>query len=367
MIEYAEQYLNILNKVWKFDDLSNLYLRARLSEDWKPVKEFDFIKGKFENQRIRIDLNFDNKEILDAFQSCDKGYKIFQEAFECALKKLKKENCNIDYKCFLDNKAVYNKNPTKIKKIFEMVYGKYPYLYKKEFNKEYSKESCSTKIVKIFEKIGEVKTSLKKELQLVISFNPIDWFLSSTAEKWTSCFNLSFEKRNGYKYCLGLPFLAGDKNRVMIYLTDKTKKEFLGLETDSFKTRAWGFLDSNGFINMLKWYPNQIITNEILNKLVGNKFKSGYFFKSKYPVDQLFTKGGYYLGTFMDLGKLEKIGNDLWITFSPERGQQTFDLNLKEINLNYKLDNFNIKHWLEKGLTVDDEIDSSSKLESMCV
>jgi hypothetical protein len=46
----------------------------------------------------------------------------------------------------------------------------------------------------------------------------MDWLLSSTKENFSSCFNID-NSSGGYHYSLGLPFLAGDKNRVMIYIS----------------------------------------------------------------------------------------------------------------------------------------------------
>ena len=67
----------------------------------------------------------------------------------------------------------------------------------------------------------------------------MDWLLASTAEKFSSCFNLDNPNGGGYSFCLGIPFLSGDKNRMMLYITDGTKKEFMGLKVDSVQTRTW--------------------------------------------------------------------------------------------------------------------------------
>ena len=97
------------------------------------------------------------------------------------------------------------------------------------------KELVDLIIKELSEFIGKHKIPSNRELELVISLNPVDWFLCSTREKWSSCLNLE----GGYMFWPGLPTLIGDKNRALVYITDGRKKEFLGMEVDKFLTRSW--------------------------------------------------------------------------------------------------------------------------------
>lgn len=117
-----------------------------------------------------------------------------------------------------------------------------------------------------FEYIGENKLP-KRELEIVLSCNFVDWFLCSTSESWSSCLNLE----SNYHYWSGLPALAVDKNRAMIYITDGTKKEYKGIETDKFLSRAWVILNDYGKMVPVRFYPNQYLEIDEILKITGLK------------------------------------------------------------------------------------------------
>lgn len=106
------------------------------------------------------------------------------------------------------------------------------------FNEEEMKEFLNKVNDLVTDLIGEYKKPKAKSLELVVSLNPIDWFLCSTGEKWSSCMSLE----GGYLFWVGLPLLVGDKNRALIYITDGTKKEYQGMVVDRFLSRSWGML-----------------------------------------------------------------------------------------------------------------------------
>ena len=316
-----QNYLDLCNKVWNLDDESMKYLEKRLSDDWEPVPEFkaliDALKEKgatYEDQRVVVNIDMSNPDIQSIFESSDSSYRMFKNYF-CRLINYLKEhyNCNIGYKEFIENKVVFKKNTTKIKKVFEVICAEENDLYIDSTGNDYTKNDCADWIVRCFEEIGASKKSAKK-LQFVISFNPMDWLLSSTGEDWSSCFNIN-NQGGGYQYCLGLPFLAGDKNRMLLYISDGSTKECCGIEAHHYQTRTWCLLDRSGSFNIVKWYPNDTVGVKPVNSITGyNNFKDrDYFTHSKYSIDILSTKKGAVIGVYSDMGRLVEENNELWI------------------------------------------------------
>ena len=124
-----QNYLDLCNKVWNLDDESMKYLEKRLSDDWEPVPEFktliDALKEKgatYEDQRVMIDIDMSNTDIQSIFVSSDLSYKIFENYFGRLINYLQEHyNCTIGYKEFIENKVVFKKNITKIKKVLQFV------------------------------------------------------------------------------------------------------------------------------------------------------------------------------------------------------------------------------------------------------
>lgn len=358
--ENKKIYLDLCEQVWDFDSSSMDYLKSRLSDDWKPVEDFnDFLKlGNFEDQRIKINLDLKNEFVQNLFEKDDESYSLFKTIFSYALDYLKSTNVNITYENFCSNKIIYKKNVTKIKKVLESVYKSHPDIFEKDGRM--TEKDCADWIVKMYEKIGASKKPFGK-MKFVISFNPIDWLLSSTAEKWSSCFNIN-NKDGGYQYCLGLPFLAGDKNRVMFYITDETKKEFNGIKVDHFTSRCWALVDKSGTINIVKWYPNNVFSSKTISGLLGcDKIKSSdNFTQSKYNIDILSTIDGAVIGVYSDMGEMKVTGDEKLKWFgNNKKGQQIFSKNL--VNLS-KTDNsftenitggYTISEWLKSGKHLD--------------
>lgn len=89
------------------------------------------------------------------------------------------------------------------------------------------------------------------------SVNFSDWLLASTGEEWSSCISLD----SSCGYWQGLAGLVGDKNRVLIYITNKKEKEAYGIKSYKMIERSWGFLykDFNGnkYFGTNKKYPNK--------------------------------------------------------------------------------------------------------------
>lgn len=345
-----QNYLDLCNKVWNLDDESMKYLEKRLSDDWEPVPEFkaliDALKEKgatYEDQRVVINIDMSNPDIQSIFESSDSSYRMFKNYFYRLINYLKEHyNCNIGYKEFIENKVIFKKNTTKIKKVFEVICAEEHDLYIDSTGNDYTKNDCADWIVRCFEKIGASKKSAKK-LQFVISFNPMDWLLSSTGEDWSSCFNIN-NQGGGYQYCLGLPFLAGDKNRMLLYISDGSTKECVGIEAHHYQTRTWCLLDRSGSFNIVKWYPNDTVGVKPVNSITGyNNFKDrDYFTHSKYSIDILSTKKGAVIGVYSDMGRLVEENNELWISGNGKEGQQVFTKNLIDISHSSTRNSFHI-------------------------
>lgn len=329
-----EKYLELLRDVWDFDEASMKYMEYRTSDEWRPPKEFDKILnlGTFEDQRIVVPLNMAEKSCADIFEDNDKAFSTFKSLFSCALEKLEEEGCYISYLNFLENKCIYKKNLTKIKKVLESIYTKYPETFRIDFSiSDASKETISDCIVKQFEIIGANKKSANK-ISMVFSFNPMDWLLSSTAETWSSCFNLN-NPSGGFQYCLGIPFYSGDPNRMMIYITDGRKKNCLDITVDRYITRTWCMLDKSDKFCVVKWYPNNTIGIDPIKTVTGNNsFCAGTEFnQSKYPLEFLSTKKGIYIGAYSDLGELKNVKGKLYYCGNEKTGQQIFHKSLLSI------------------------------------
>jgi hypothetical protein len=290
-------YLSIIDRYWEFDKDSREYIVNRLSPNFKLAPEYQkFIDQSHSNDlRVRWTVDFSNKKSLGIFEKSDEGYRIFLSKFGEALRYLRNSyDCNIGYEEYINNKAIFCNNPTKIKKILMKAYADKIGLISEDLNINSNSSSTTIEntIIKIYERIGTVKKS-KKEIYIVLSFNPIDWLLASTENDFTSCLDISksTSTTDGMKYFAGLPFLCGDPNRAMIYLCNGTKKEFRGIVVDKTITRSWISLDNFDNMQLVKWYqPNEYFTLNELKDLTGitlSEVKTG---KGKYPIKPLFLK-----------------------------------------------------------------------------
>lgn len=208
-----------------------------------------------------VDFKVRRKLTDELMKKIDGGYLLFNLWFSAFTQKY-----NVTYENFKDWKIEINKNSFKLQKALVNFYSDkknfIPYAadireirsvecFKELRDKE---EQIKRQLQNIQESISERRLPPNQELEFVISFDPADWLLASTAETWTSCLNL----RSNYSSCYwhGLPALIGDPNRCMIYMTNKAQKEFLGIKADKIIARAWGLLASDETIYINKSYPS---------------------------------------------------------------------------------------------------------------
>lgn len=155
-------------------------------------------------------------------------------------------------------------------------------------------------ISKKLDNVGALSLPKNKDISVVISKNFADWFLCSTAETWTSCLNL--ESKHSTCYWQGLPALLGDKNRVMFYITDGTKKIYKGIVVDKLLSRTWGLLDNNNNFNIIKFYPFDILDEKDLSNIINIPINFiDRNFISKYPINLIFYKYNdrFYCSSFI--------------------------------------------------------------------
>jgi hypothetical protein len=294
-------------------------------------------------------------------------FKSFFHYVTCRIcfSKIKLSNFNIiTYSNFLDNSILFKKNIIKLKKYLTILFLQEPSVLSSNFNhlknddRSYyekvkeafpeiikkiedkdpnnlpTEEEIVTIIIKLFEKIGEYSYSKKKKGALVLSCNFADWFLSSTKENWTSCFNIE----DGY-FWYAVPGLIGDSNRSMLYVTNGSSKEFEGIVTERFKLRTWVILDENNGKNIVGFYPQRdSYTLEKIKKITGDnsyeETRQGEIKDGKRPIVPIFFKSGVYSTTSQDATKMEKKGESLILKIGNGAGTQYFGKSLNTLNSN---------------------------------
>lgn len=248
----------------------------------------DKIKEFFKNSNDnRLRFEIDN----DDFEYIDMGWSLFKETFKEFIDK----NEHLIYQNFKENKISIKKNIFKLKKAVVNFYttddtklslpfyetlGNYipvefcDLMRKKNIvvgdlkdeDKTFILEFTTASINKVFEMFGTMKLP-DRNLEVVVSRNYTDWFLCSTENNWTSCLNL----KSNYAAALwsGLPGTIVDPNRILIYITDGTKKEYRGITADKMLQRTWALQTEFDSFSVLRWYDSKKITNKKLQEIIG--------------------------------------------------------------------------------------------------
>ena len=266
-----ERFMNLIDNPWE-----------------KKVPEYDEVYRQ-PDLRIRFPLT------TEFLQELDQQWQVFVNAFSVFCEEL-----NVSYQDFSNGTVIFGKNKVKIRKALDYFYldPKNIAFTRRNFNnisirkrknnrhnktelfaylnldfpsydndendnvvweKEITSEDIINKYANInnivissslrtylMENIGEklyeinnrkIPFSVNKNYQVVISANFADWFLSSTAESWGNCCN--FESNYSQAYWFGQPGVIGDKNKVLIYITDGREKEYLGIKVDRLIARSW--------------------------------------------------------------------------------------------------------------------------------
>jgi hypothetical protein len=253
----------------------------------------DQVKARFE-----VPSNFCEK--------LDEGWSDFKSYFSNFVNEYK-----IKYENFRDNKIIVNKNERKVIKLLEeyyftnpkvpleLLYNSFGYYKNRNETPEQTKKNLTDRIKKVLDNIGAKKLSRGK-IELVFTMDFADWFLCSTAEKWSSC--ISLESHYDGSYWSGLPGLVGDKSRAMLYVTDGVKKTYCGITTDRYLSRSWVLLGNDNIPQIVRFYPSDIISGQGVSELTKTTFRSepGREFRSKHPIDVITFQNGKSAGVFQD-------------------------------------------------------------------
>lgn len=310
-IENKNIIYSIVRDKFSLEDDSLRLFKERL---FNPVVD-DIYKSFELDENLRKYWPLRQKEL----GSLDEGWKKFSVKFPSFA-----DYYDLTYSDFVDNKVTIGKNRVKLLKALvdyylynketkiaiDLLYGKmedtyllknYPednvffenieYSEKRKFmefvthdkgvttadelgrrHKELYKDFIKKEIREEMEFVGQYKLP-KKSLYLVLSCNFADWFLCSTSENWSSCLSL----RSNYSFWSGIPGLITDTNRAMLYITDKSRKEYRGIEADKMMARRWLLLTSENEISMVKWYPSSFLSENKIKEITGSsKFVSAY-------------------------------------------------------------------------------------------
>lgn len=311
MINYAENYENIISLVSKYFSLDDTSQKEFEEKIRKGTNADEAFIHKLDNN-FRLEKNLSINDLEDF----DESWNYFKFYFG--------EYCvdtGITYAEYLMNSRTNQKNFSKISKDLKKYY--------KSKDTIFGIERGPYAIDNILEDINNHRLPRKK-LKLVLSFNFADMFMCSTGQDWTSCLNL--ESAYYGAYWLGLASIPFDKNRGMIYLTSQrdniTSRHSISAER-MFK-RSFGLIDTENNINLLKWYPNDFVTNNHIRKLSEifspiNFRQVDMFFKAKYPVEMpsLKRKDGEKRKIYIYQDKTE-ISNFTELIYSGGKGNQHF-------------------------------------------
>lgn len=265
-----------------------------------------------EDGRKKIDLD------IETLSNNDTGWKMFKEVFSNLVEELE-----ITYKNF-------NSNKIQNKKLFRLIIKRFENTELNDVETETmikvlqknsyfpsSLRSQGPKLLKYFlEIISEKKMPQADQMSLVVSANYADWFLCSTGEEWGSCLDL--ENNCNYAFWTGLPGLIGDKNRVLVYLTDGVQKEYNGIKVDRIISRAFCLLSKDGNLMSSKRYPINLINDEMIHEITGlNTYPLEDYkeetFRTKYPLTPLYFTNDAQCFIFNDNCKIKKIKNDIYL------------------------------------------------------
>ena len=255
------------------------------------------------------------------YEDIDEGWIYFKQLFKHFV-----NETGITYSDFRANKIKIEKNDVKIKKAIENYYLEHPSFVLKDLNvycagavlvaKKTKKGYCLTttrpyennhcggceekclvkyreekernvEITFVTEEAKEIIRAIvtrkmdevgyrklpAKEMYLVFSLNFADWFLCSTAEKWSSC--ISLESSYERVFWSGLPNLIGDKNRALIYITTGEQKEYNGIKVDKIIERSWvtlirsktGEKKNKTFMMFVREYPGRMGLKSFADKI----------------------------------------------------------------------------------------------------
>jgi len=261
----------------------------------------------YKNLINQDDLRLNLPLTMEDMQYFDAGWKTFKEYF---IDFINMEG--LTYEEFVRGSKLVNKNLIKLSKILpdfyitnrklinDYLYDGWDRYVRRHFSGSYEKnkreidKAIHSLVMNTYNETSGNKFSKKSnDWELVLSLNYADWFLSATAESWTSCLN--FESRFGGAYYTGLPGTIVDKNRALLYLSNGVDKEYKGIKTKRILNRSWVILDNQDRFNVVRFLPSDINIDLIKHKIDGDWTlipQKNRSFISKHPVNFLkYTSG----------------------------------------------------------------------------
>lgn len=279
----------------EYDSFS--YFKSQL---WEPEIDATYIApilGEGTDLRKSVEV-----EDLSYFERNDEGWRTFKQRFPTFIGRYM-----VDYEVFRSGKVMVGKNKIKLRKALISYYTKeenlalinadiFGYFNSATYYARSLTEGIigeiTFRIDSCLRDVNDHSITKKGGIKAVISANFADMFLCSTSNGWSSCLSLTSDYE--YGYWTGLPGLVGDKNRVMVYITDGEEKNFYHIKTDKVISRTWGILTEEGKIHLLNWYPSSTFCAESLNEIFGEDIftDDSNEWKSKHPVKLLFNNSG---------------------------------------------------------------------------
>jgi hypothetical protein len=312
MIEQDLKNLALISKIvgrsFYLEDESLAFFNKAIYE---PISDKDIYKDILAKEDFRLRFPFPP----EFYKDLDEGWKYFQNFFSDFILGT---NCN--YMNYRENKIVYKNNEVKLKKAIVDFYFKNKILLShilritSEQAKVFKKEELENFVLERLERVGAYKLPIKAEMEIVISLNFADWLLCSTAEGWGSCINLESDFHGCY--WSGLPGLVGDPNRAMLYITDRNKKEYLGIVTEKMLSRTW--LLTGGFdkVVAVRFFPNTIVDTPTISDIIKMPLKQlDATFIAKHPIKPIWFKNGKSSFIYTDYTKIQKISKSFRYAF----------------------------------------------------
>jgi len=251
--------------------------------------------------RARFRMNRSLEEKLDL------GWEKFQ-IFSSFIK-----DFNITYGNFKANKLQEGKS---VRRIFKFIYDYYLSSHKglsalktdikptvsEYYIEDFDEPESRAFLSKTLQEIAGLKLPNIDDMQIVLSMNFADWFMSATKETWNSCFN--FESSWDGIAWAQIPGFAIDKNRAFLYITNGHRKQYLNIDVQRFVYRTFLMLDDSDNINALRWYPTDLFNGDYKGFPI--KLKNiDYNYKPKYNIDYLTFKNGYSCYAYQDHTKFD--------------------------------------------------------------
>ncbi len=198
-------------------------------------------------------------------------------------------------------------------------------------NEEGRIEYIQKLIRKTYENLTDSKLFKGRRVELVLSFNFVDWLMCSTGESWTSCLNLNSNHEEAF--WAGLPGLLADKNRAMLYVSDGKTKKHEGLEAEKCRSRSWVELDDANRMHILKYYPKRLIDLEVIKETFKFVEWKDFFYDSetKYNINMLDFENGDTCFPYVDGMRLNGEKNKAYFV-EGDSGYQGFDKNGRRVD-----------------------------------